>query len=60
MEQTPGAMKLRKLQTFDGLGAGPANTVVMFPVELTGAIEDIAKSVYRRNNNRLKTGLPDQ
>jgi regulator of protease activity HflC (stomatin/prohibitin superfamily) len=40
MEQTPGAMKLRTLQTIDGLGAGPSNTVVMFPVELT---ENLAK-----------------
>jgi len=60
MEQTPGAMKLRTLQTVDGLGAGPANTVVMFPVELTGAIENIVKSVSESNNNRLETGLPDR
>jgi hypothetical protein len=33
-------MKLRTLQTIDGLGAGPSNTVVMFPVELT---ENLAK-----------------
>jgi regulator of protease activity HflC (stomatin/prohibitin superfamily) len=38
MEQTPGAMKLRTLQTIDSLGAGPANTVVMFPMELTQAV----------------------
>jgi len=45
MEQTPGAMKLRTLQTVDGLGAGPANTVVMFPVELTDAVSSILKKV---------------
>ena len=45
MEQTPGAMKLRTLQTIDGLGAGPANTVVMFPVELTDAVSSILKKV---------------
>jgi hypothetical protein len=45
MEQTPGAMKLRTLQTIDGLGAGPANTVVMFPMELTEAIHRVAAAV---------------
>ena len=45
MEQTPGAMKLRTLQTIDGLGAGPANTVVMFPMELKETIKDMVKSM---------------
>jgi regulator of protease activity HflC (stomatin/prohibitin superfamily) len=54
MEQTPGAMKLRTLQTIDGLGAGPANTVVMFPMELTEAIHRIARSVAGQST----TGLP--
>ena len=49
MEQTPGAMKLRTLQTIDSLGAGPANTVVMFPMELTETIKNIAKSIARSN-----------
>ena len=39
MEQTPGAMKLRTLQTIDGLGSGPSNTVVMFPVELIETVK---------------------
>jgi regulator of protease activity HflC (stomatin/prohibitin superfamily) len=43
MEQTPGAMRLRTLQTIDSLGAGPANTVVMFPMELTDAIKGLVK-----------------
>lgn len=47
MEQTPGAMKLRTLQTIDGLGAGPANTVVMFPMELTDTIGNIVKSLSK-------------
>jgi regulator of protease activity HflC (stomatin/prohibitin superfamily) len=38
MEQTPGAMKLRTLQTIDGLGAAPSNTVVLFPVELNESV----------------------
>jgi hypothetical protein len=33
MQHTPGAMQLRSLQTIDGLGASPSNTVIMFPVE---------------------------
>ena len=49
MEQTPGAMKLRTLQSVDGLGAGPANTVVMFPVELTEAIKSMVKSVSKKS-----------
>ncbi len=49
MEQTPGAMKLRTLQTIDGLGAGPANTVVMFPMELTDKLRDIISSAAKGN-----------
>jgi regulator of protease activity HflC (stomatin/prohibitin superfamily) len=45
MEQTRGAMKLRTLQTIDGLGAGPANTVVMFPVELTDSFKAALESM---------------
>jgi regulator of protease activity HflC (stomatin/prohibitin superfamily) len=33
MRQMPGAMQLRSLQTIDGLGPSPSNTVVLFPVE---------------------------
>ena len=45
MEQTPGAMKLRTLQTIDGLGAGPSNTVVMFPIELTETVKKLVDSL---------------
>ncbi len=51
MEQTPGAMRLRTLQTIDSLGAGPANTVVMFPMELTDGVNNIVKSVLKGNDN---------
>ena len=50
MEQTPGAMKLRTLQTIDGLGAGPANTVVMFPMDLTENLKSIAKSIAKKDD----------
>jgi len=51
MEQTHGAMKLRTLQTIDGLGAGPANTVIMFPVELTDVVERIVTSVSNKTDS---------
>ena len=50
MEQTPGAMKLRTLQTIDGLGAGPSNTVVMFPVELTETMKRLVESLPQKNS----------
>lgn len=50
MAETPGAMRLRTLQTIDSLGAGPANTVVMFPMELTESIRRIAGSISKNND----------
>jgi regulator of protease activity HflC (stomatin/prohibitin superfamily) len=38
MLQSPGAMQLRTLQTIDGLGASPSNTVILMPVELVELI----------------------
>ena len=55
MEQTPGAMKLRTLQTIDGLGAGPANTVVMFPIEMTEAMQKIVHSLANKNSENQGT-----
>lgn len=51
MEQTPGAMKLRTLQTVDGLGAGPSNTVVMFPIELTETVKKLVESLPQKNGD---------
>lgn len=34
MAENPGAMELRTLQTVDGLGSSPSNTVILFPVEI--------------------------
>jgi hypothetical protein len=39
MATTSGAMKLRTLQTIDGLGTGQSNTVVMFPIELVESLD---------------------
>ncbi|MDD3014176.1 MAG: slipin family protein [Candidatus Gastranaerophilales bacterium] len=41
MTLSPGAMELRTLQTIDGLGASPSNTVILFPVEIVKALESI-------------------
>ena len=53
MEQTPGAMRLRTLQTIDSLGAGPANTIVMFPMELTEGINNIVRSVSKSKDTMV-------
>ncbi|MFH1200412.1 MAG: slipin family protein [Candidatus Micrarchaeota archaeon] len=39
MATTPGAMQLRTLQTIDGLGPTPSNTVVLFPIDIVEALE---------------------
>jgi regulator of protease activity HflC (stomatin/prohibitin superfamily) len=54
MEQTPGAMKLRTLQTLDGLGAGPSNTVLMFPIELTETMKRLVESLPQKNGDQAK------
>ncbi|MGF1567515.1 MAG: SPFH domain-containing protein [Nodosilinea sp.] len=41
MERNPIALELRTLQSIDGLGASPSNTVVLFPVELSKAIASL-------------------
>jgi regulator of protease activity HflC (stomatin/prohibitin superfamily) len=51
MEQTPGAMKLRTLQTIDGLGAGPSNTVIMFPIELTETVKKLVESLPQKKGD---------
>jgi regulator of protease activity HflC (stomatin/prohibitin superfamily) len=55
MERTPGAMKLRTLQTIDGLGAGPANTVVMFPMELTDKLQEVVNTLTRDTSTQAGT-----
>jgi regulator of protease activity HflC (stomatin/prohibitin superfamily) len=42
MAQSPGAMQLRTLQTLDGLGASPSNTVVLaVPVEVLELVKKL-------------------
>jgi regulator of protease activity HflC (stomatin/prohibitin superfamily) len=54
MEQTPGAMKLRTLQTLNGLGAGPSNTVLMFPIELTETMKRLVETLPQKNGDQQK------
>jgi len=46
MATTTGAMKLRTLQTIDGLGTGQSNTVVMFPIELVETLDRLIHAVH--------------
>jgi len=39
MKQNELAIQLRTLQTIDGLGASPSNTVVLFPIEFGGLLK---------------------
>jgi regulator of protease activity HflC (stomatin/prohibitin superfamily) len=41
MEANPIALELRTLQSIDGLGASPSNTVVLFPLELSQALGNL-------------------
>lgn len=45
MTNSPGAMKLRTLQTVDGLGSGSSNTVVLFPIELVDLLREIPQGL---------------
>ncbi len=44
MSQNPISLELRTLQSIDGLGASPSNTVVLFPVELARLLQGIANT----------------
>jgi regulator of protease activity HflC (stomatin/prohibitin superfamily) len=48
MARSPGAMQLRTLQTVDGLGPTPSNTVVLYPVELVQAVTALLESIQRK------------
>ena len=41
MESNPGALQLRTLQTIDGLGPTPSNTVVLFPIEVLELLKNL-------------------
>lgn len=50
MEENNGAMMLRTLQTIDGLGTSPSNTVILFPAELMNIVENFKKPIGNREN----------
>ncbi|MBD2114484.1 MULTISPECIES: SPFH domain-containing protein [Cyanophyceae] len=41
MEANPIALELRTLQSIDGLGASPSNTVILFPLELSKVLGNL-------------------
>lgn len=43
MAANPIALELRTLQTIDGLGASPSNTVVLFPLELSQGLNALVR-----------------
>jgi regulator of protease activity HflC (stomatin/prohibitin superfamily) len=45
MTTSPGAMKLRTLQTIDGLGSSPSNTVVLFPIEFLDILRELPEGM---------------
>jgi regulator of protease activity HflC (stomatin/prohibitin superfamily) len=48
MAKSPGAMQLRTLQTIDGLGPTPSNTVVLFPAELIQTVSGLTAALSGR------------
>jgi len=56
MQKNPGAMQLRSLQTIDGLGPTPSNTVVLFPIELADAFKEFAREMARRGKETGSQG----
>jgi regulator of protease activity HflC (stomatin/prohibitin superfamily) len=54
MATTSGAMKLRTLQTIDGLGTGQSNTVVMFPIELVESLDRFSETVKHFTNKTIE------
>lgn len=48
MTETSGAMQLRTLQTIDGLGPTPSNTVILVPVDLFEGIKNIGNLLKKK------------
>lgn len=48
MSEMPGAMQLRTLQTIDGLGPTPSNTVILVPVELLEAAKGFLEKTKKK------------
>ena len=43
MSESPITLQLRTLQTIDGLGSSPSNTVILFPAQIGELIQQLAK-----------------
>jgi regulator of protease activity HflC (stomatin/prohibitin superfamily) len=52
MLKSPGAMQLRTLQTIDGLGPSPSNTVIVFPTEFATAARQVAEWLASRQGGQ--------
>jgi len=53
MTSTPGGMQLRVLQTLDGLGPTPSNTVIIpIPLELLDGFKEIASALRDARKGR--------
>lgn len=48
MFKSPGAMQLRSLQTIDGLGASPSNTVILYPIEFADALKHMSEALMKQ------------
>ena len=51
MQKSLGAMQLRTLQTIDGLGSSPSNTIMLFPVELLDTLKKVEGLLSNNKNN---------
>jgi regulator of protease activity HflC (stomatin/prohibitin superfamily) len=49
MAENPISLELRALQTIDGLGASPSNTVILFPVELVNLLRRVSNASHASN-----------
>lgn len=55
MNKNPGAMQLRTLQTIDGLGTSPSNTVLLFPIEIIELFNKMPKPYSAKDDQSTKT-----
>jgi regulator of protease activity HflC (stomatin/prohibitin superfamily) len=52
MQKSPGAMQLRALQTIDGLGPSPSNTVILFPTDFSDVVRALTGKLARQDEQR--------
>jgi regulator of protease activity HflC (stomatin/prohibitin superfamily) len=59
MLHSPGAKQLRTLQTIDGQGASPSNTVLLMPRNVRVAGANGAASVLHKAEGRMERALAE-